>query len=391
MSAPTAVGSKISLISKSEIRYEGFLHFINADENTVGLKNVRMFGTEGRRNGIEEISAGDQLYEFIIFRGADIKDLTVFEDAKNNLPQDPAILNAKASSQKVSDANKAGNQRSNQSNHQQQNNQQQGGRRQGSTGGWNVNDSSHPANRGRSDNHQNQHQNHQQQRSNNNNQHQGGNNNTRGGLDNRRGNDGGRGGRGGGRGGYSNNNDNDRRQNHHQQQRGGQQQQGGRGGQGGHKQQQPHQSGQQQQQQQAGGNKRHFEVATGVFTAEQARASGATKEDFKGEFDFAAAKQDFEAQREQFKKEAQAKKDKEGDESKYEAKSSFFDNISCDTTERLARGNNRRSNFREEREKQNAVDSETFGTEMVEKQNHNGGGRGGFRRGGNHNRRFHRY
>eukprot|EP00331_Platyophrya_macrostoma_P006085 CAMPEP_0176432582 /NCGR_PEP_ID=MMETSP0127-20121128/15478_1 /TAXON_ID=938130 /ORGANISM="Platyophrya macrostoma, Strain WH" /LENGTH=362 /DNA_ID=CAMNT_0017814777 /DNA_START=65 /DNA_END=1153 /DNA_ORIENTATION=+ len=89
--ADHAVGSKISLISKSDIRYEGYLHFINPEENTVGLKNVRMFGTEGRKGGgANEVAAGDQLYEFIIFRGGDIKDLTVYEDR----PRDPAIVSA---------------------------------------------------------------------------------------------------------------------------------------------------------------------------------------------------------------------------------------------------------------------------------------------------------
>lgn len=89
--ADHAVGSKISLISKSEIRYEGYLHFINAEENTVGLRNVRMFGTEGRKGDPKaEIPPGEQLYEFIIFRGADIKDLTVYEWQ----PQDPAIVSA---------------------------------------------------------------------------------------------------------------------------------------------------------------------------------------------------------------------------------------------------------------------------------------------------------
>ena len=82
------IGSKISLISKSEIRYEGFLKFINTEENTVGLNDVKMYGTEGRRGG-NEIPPGDQLYEFIVFRGGNIKDLTVFEDTP-----DPAIISA---------------------------------------------------------------------------------------------------------------------------------------------------------------------------------------------------------------------------------------------------------------------------------------------------------
>ena len=41
-------GSRIRLISKSEIRYEGTLSQIDPVGNTVSLKNVRMHGTEGR-------------------------------------------------------------------------------------------------------------------------------------------------------------------------------------------------------------------------------------------------------------------------------------------------------------------------------------------------------
>eukprot|EP00996_Jenningsia_fusiforme_P001004 NODE_1915_length_1357_cov_24.876147_g1734_i0.p1 GENE.NODE_1915_length_1357_cov_24.876147_g1734_i0~~NODE_1915_length_1357_cov_24.876147_g1734_i0.p1 ORF type:complete len:230 (+),score=36.41 NODE_1915_length_1357_cov_24.876147_g1734_i0:93-782(+) len=94
-------GSRISLISKSEIRYEGFLYNINPEENTIALRNVKMLGTENRKESHQHIPPSEQLYEFIIFRGSDIKDLTVFDVVQPQMvaptmPQqiDPAVLNA---------------------------------------------------------------------------------------------------------------------------------------------------------------------------------------------------------------------------------------------------------------------------------------------------------
>jgi len=82
------IGSKISLISNSEIRYEGILYTINTSESTIALQSVRCFGTEGRK--MPEILPSSEVYDFIIFRGQDIKDLTVLEAA--NAVSDPAIV-----------------------------------------------------------------------------------------------------------------------------------------------------------------------------------------------------------------------------------------------------------------------------------------------------------
>ncbi|TWU79006.1 hypothetical protein ED733_008346 [Metarhizium rileyi] len=97
------LGSRISLISKSDIRYVGTLHEINSDESTVSLENVRSFGTEGRRGRPEEeISPSDQVYEYIVFRGSDVKDLRIEEHPGIKetkppaMPDDPAIVGARA-------------------------------------------------------------------------------------------------------------------------------------------------------------------------------------------------------------------------------------------------------------------------------------------------------
>jgi len=89
------LGSKISLVSKADIRYEGILYTIDPNECTVALAKVRSFGTEERPTD-RPVSPRDDVFEYIIFRGSDIKDLNVCEPPKAQLSlahlQDPAIV-----------------------------------------------------------------------------------------------------------------------------------------------------------------------------------------------------------------------------------------------------------------------------------------------------------
>lgn len=110
-------GCKISLISKSEIRYEGILYTIDPKESTIALAKgwytacymaafqlaftdclslcvVRSFGSEDRQ--VERpVPARDDIFEFIIFRASDIKDLIVDDPPPTQSAlADPAIIQA---------------------------------------------------------------------------------------------------------------------------------------------------------------------------------------------------------------------------------------------------------------------------------------------------------
>ncbi|KDR15799.1 protein LSM14 homolog A-B isoform X2 [Zootermopsis nevadensis] len=87
------LGSKISLISKADIRYEGRLFTVDPQECTIALSNVRSFGTEDRETQYP-IAPQNQVYDYILFRGSDIKDIRVVNNVGplQNVPNDPAIV-----------------------------------------------------------------------------------------------------------------------------------------------------------------------------------------------------------------------------------------------------------------------------------------------------------
>ncbi|CAL0313065.1 unnamed protein product [Lupinus luteus] len=90
--AESYIGCFITLISNYDIRYEGILHFLDLQHSTIALKNVRSYGTEGRRKDGPQLPPIHKTYEFILFRGNDIKNLQVKSPPEEQVLDDPAII-----------------------------------------------------------------------------------------------------------------------------------------------------------------------------------------------------------------------------------------------------------------------------------------------------------
>lgn len=94
------IGSKITIISRNDKRYEGVLHSIDVEKSTITLKDVRYF-----ENGPDGVMgpASSTVFEMIVFRGSDITDLAVCQPVSTTLndqeiPDDPAILSVNGGS-----------------------------------------------------------------------------------------------------------------------------------------------------------------------------------------------------------------------------------------------------------------------------------------------------
>lgn len=79
---------KVRIITHSNLRFEGNLYQINAEEKTIALKNVKNFGTEDR-NVEKFVPPNNLVYEFIVFRSTEIQNLIVLNDTEESNKGNP--------------------------------------------------------------------------------------------------------------------------------------------------------------------------------------------------------------------------------------------------------------------------------------------------------------
>jgi len=171
------IGSRLSLISLQDVRYDGVLFAINVKESSIVLKDgnkfinniyinnyififmmyiyshahiyiyiVRNFGTEGRvKEDYKKIPANPQVMPFVTFPGNEIKDLSVFESDESKATEEsspPTVAKPERAERppRSQDHTSNANHSNSSNNNRPQNSQQSSGR--GSGGGRQQNQSS---------------------------------------------------------------------------------------------------------------------------------------------------------------------------------------------------------------------------------------------------------
>ena len=85
------LGSRISLVTNALVRYEGILSEVDPIKKAMTLIHVRSFGTEGRRNGVNEINMIGNEIPQVQFKVDQIKDFKIVSKPDLTL-LDPAIM-----------------------------------------------------------------------------------------------------------------------------------------------------------------------------------------------------------------------------------------------------------------------------------------------------------
>lgn len=97
------IGSRITLISQVDVRYDGVLFSINSKEASIVLREVKCHGTEDRvSDPAKKVAPSSVSMPFVSFPGQDIKDLYVHEGDATSIPeampvpQPPVVVTAVA-------------------------------------------------------------------------------------------------------------------------------------------------------------------------------------------------------------------------------------------------------------------------------------------------------
>lgn len=90
------LGSYLSVITKANSRYEGTLTEVDRVKKTMSLRDVRNMGTEGRRDGVNEIPRAEGILGNVKFRVDLIASFEIIkkptEESQNEEEDDPAIV-----------------------------------------------------------------------------------------------------------------------------------------------------------------------------------------------------------------------------------------------------------------------------------------------------------
>ena len=73
------IGKAMWLITKADVRYEGVLFEVDKVNKTMSLKQVKNMGTEGRRNGVNELQPDGKVLGTVKFRVDLIKNFKIIE------------------------------------------------------------------------------------------------------------------------------------------------------------------------------------------------------------------------------------------------------------------------------------------------------------------------
>jgi len=96
----------LQILTIAQVRYEGVLSEVDAVNKAMVLINVKSYGTEGRRGGVNEIAPAEAEIGEARFKVDHIKDFKIIEKP-NPVLLDPAIISSTEKQEKPKEEEEA--------------------------------------------------------------------------------------------------------------------------------------------------------------------------------------------------------------------------------------------------------------------------------------------